>query len=430
MRATRQKEGLGTPFYTLLTAAAISTVGDGIRAVAIPLLAAHLTQSPFLISVVSFACWLPWLTLALFSGVLVDRWDRRRVMVSVDGTRAVLVLLLTVLAATSTSLPWLAAVAVLAFALGVGETFFDPAAQALLPAVVKREKLLTANSRLQPVQVVGGEYVGPPLGGLLFAGAAALPFIVDSASFAIAAILVATIRIPVRPRNEVDKERMVQAVRVGLRYLWGDRPIRTMALILGVWMFVDGGVYAVLVLFALHELHMGSAGFGLLLTASAVGTIIGSLLAQRISRKLHGGYVLSAALACFGAAYLAVATGNYAAVALAGFAVAGLASGVWNVVTVSFRQAHIPEHLFGRVISAYRCLAWGGTSLGSLMGGLVASAFGLRAPLLFAGTVILLLALVALREFRHIIISPEVERPAADVPGPVTGSADTPNPPV
>lgn len=427
MTATKQ-EGLGRSFYALLTAAAISTVGDGARAAAIPLLAAHFTQSPFLISVVNFAGWLPWLTLALFSGVLVDRWDRRRVMVSVDGTRAVLVLLLAVLAATSLS--WLAAVAVLAFALGVGETFFDPAAQALLPAVVKQEKLVTANSRLQPAQVVGGEFVGPPLGGLLFAVAAALPFIVDSASFAIAAILVATIRIPVRPQNEVGEERMVQAIRVGLRYLWGDRPIRTMALILGAWMFVDGGVYALLVLFALRKLHMGSAGFGLLLTASAVGTIIGSMLAQCISRALPGGYVLSAALACFGAAYLAVGTGSYAAVALAGFAVAGLASGVWNVVTVSFRQAHIPEHFFGRVISAYRCLAWGGTSLGSLMGGLVASAFGLRAPLLLAGTVILLLALVALKEFRHIVISPELEKPAADVSGPVTGSADTPNPPV
>ncbi|MEI5100668.1 MFS transporter [Streptomyces sp. PmtG] len=297
------EKGLGRPFYALLTAAAISTLGDGVRATAVPLLAAEFTHNAFLVSIVNFAGWLPWLTVALFSGVLVDRWDRRRTMVYVDGARAVLVLVLAVIAiASPESWKWLLLVAVIAFLLGVGETLFDPASQALLPAVVPQHKLVTANSRFQSLQLTGSEFVGPPLGSLLFAVAATLPFLLDSASFLLAAVLVAAIRLPpgVLERHaaaEAEPEGMMDAVRSGLRWLWNERPIRTMALILGAWMIVDGGVYAVLVLFSLEELGLGTAGFGLLMTSSAVGSIFGSLVAPRVTRLIPGGYALVASLA-------------------------------------------------------------------------------------------------------------------------------------
>jgi MFS family permease len=182
-----------------------------------------------------------------------------------------------------------------------------------------------------------------------------------------------------------------------------------MALILGVWMLVDGGVYGVLVLFALHELGIGATGFGFLLTASAAGTVLGSMAAPRVARVLPAAYALAAALVVFGGAYVLIGTVPSVAVALLGFGVAGIGSGVWNVITVSFRQSHIPDHLFGRVSAAYRTLAWGGTSVGSLMGGVVATVFGLRAPLLVAGGTILLLSLLALVTLRETVLELRTE---------------------
>ncbi|MFH8991318.1 MFS transporter [Streptomyces sp. NPDC017940] len=432
-RVTRMatEKGLGRPFYALLTAAAISTLGDGVRATAVPLLATEFTHNAFLVSIVNFAGWLPWLTVALFSGVLVDRWDRRRTMVYVDGARAVLVLVLALLAiASPESWKWLLLVAVIAFLLGVGETLFDPASQALLPAVVPQHKLTVANSRFQSLQLTGSEFVGPPLGSLLFAAAATLPFLLDSASFLLAAVLVAAIRLPPglvehHAAQEREEERMMEAVKTGLRWLWNERPIRTMALILGAWMVVDGGVYAVLVLFSLEELGLGTAGFGLLMTASAVGSIFGSLVAPRVTRLIPGGYALVVSLATFGLGYLAIGSVHHLAVALAGFTLAGLASGVWNVVTVTFRQAYIPQHLFGRVISSYRVIAWGGTALGSLVGGALAHVFGLRVPLLIAGTAVIGLAFVAFVELRHIVMPSEADPDDAPVAAPAETDPDS-----
>jgi MFS family permease len=155
-----------------------------------PLLAASLTRDPLLVAGLAVAQRLPWLLFSLVSGVLVDRLDRRRLMVRVDAARSVAAGLLGVaVLADLASLPVLYAVF---FLLGTAETLFDSAAVSILPAVVPREQLPRANGRLLSAQMVANELVAPPLGGLLFA-AAALPFLLDAGTFAAAAALVAAI---------------------------------------------------------------------------------------------------------------------------------------------------------------------------------------------------------------------------------------------
>jgi MFS family permease len=184
----------GTGFARLWAAQGISNLGDGVYGTALPLLAATLTRDPLLVSLVSFAEWLPWLLFGLLSGALLDRLDRRRVMWTVDVVRfAVVGGLAVAVVVDRASVALLAAVG---FLLGTGQTLVDTGAHSILPALVSREgqRLERANGRLVGTQVVTQELAGPPAGGFLFSVAGWIPFAVDAVSFAASSALVAAIR--------------------------------------------------------------------------------------------------------------------------------------------------------------------------------------------------------------------------------------------
>jgi len=169
---------LPADFWRLWSAATISSIGNGVRLTALPLLAAGLTRDPQSVSLVAAAGGLPWLLFALPAGALVDRWDRKRVLWGADFARTALVGLLALAVASGlSSVPLLATAA---FLLGSAETLFANAAQATVAVVVPRAYLEHANGRLYAGELVAGVFVGPPLGGVLFAMAAAVPFAVDA----------------------------------------------------------------------------------------------------------------------------------------------------------------------------------------------------------------------------------------------------------
>src|SRR6266498_4796019 len=201
--ADRARPNLGPGYHKLWLAAAISTLGDGVCLTALPLLAATLSRDPLRVSLVAFASWLPWLLFGLLSGALVDRWDRRRMMWTVDACRFVVVgaLGVAVLAGWA-SIPLLVAIG---FLLGSGQTLFDNAAQSLIPTLVSRDtqRLERANSQLYGAQTVGQNFAGPPAGGALFALAASVPFLADAVSFAASSTLIATIRGSFAPQRPV-----------------------------------------------------------------------------------------------------------------------------------------------------------------------------------------------------------------------------------
>ena len=388
---------LGPDYRRLWAAAGVSTLGDGVREAALPLLAASLTHDPGAVAAVTFAGRLPWLLFSLVSGAVVDRVDRKRVMWMVDAGRALTV---TALAAAvlleATSIPLLV---IVAFVLGTGETLFDNAAQSLMPSVVPRQLLEEANSRLYVVQISAEEFVGPPLGSFLFAFvAASAPFFVDAGSFFVAAGLVLAMAGTYRPRREAEEHPALKIeIADGLRWLWRHRVLRTLAITLGVWNLLTTASASVFVLFATEDLHVSKAGYGLLFSAGAVGSIIGGLLATRISRRLGPGRALLTAVVVSGLLYFGVAlTSNAYLVGLFG-AVGSMLGIVWNVITVSLRQAIIPDELLGRVNSVYRFLGWGMMPVGAAVGGAVASAFGLRATYWVGGAVLLGMALLVFR---------------------------------
>jgi MFS family permease len=391
---------LGVEFRKLFAAATISDLGDGITAAAVPLLATTLTDDPRAIGFLVGATTLPWLVFTLFSGAIVDRVDRRVLMWRVDLARAALVAVIAVLVATEhATIPTLA---VALFFLGVGETLFDNAAVAFLPAVVDRTHLNRANGRLQAIGTVCNALAGPPLGAFLFAASTTLPFATDAVSFAVSALLIARIRpgdttpAPL-PSIEPDPARrsILRDIGEGLRFLAGHRLLRRLAGALGVWNLVANANAAMIVLLATRRFDLDERGFGLLLAVTAIGGVAGGALADRIIGGLGPKRSVRVALVISASGYLAVAIAPHLAVLALAFAVEGFAGTVWNVWTLTLRQELVPDRLLGRVTSAYRLVGVGTLPIGAVLGGFLVREFGLLSTYWLAGVAIGGLAIFA-----------------------------------
>lgn len=388
--------GLGPEYRKLWAASAVSNLGDGITLVAGPLLAASLTRDPALVAGLTFAQRLPWLLFSLLSGALVDRLDRRRLMAAVDLFRTVVVGVLGI----AVMLGWasLPLMYVAFFLLGTAETLFANASIAIMPAVVPKERLERANGRLFAAELSANEFAGPPIGGALFAAAAALPFLVDAGTFAASAALLLALRGRFRVAAAEGPAGTTIAAEIaeGLAWLLRHRLLLVLAIMLGAGNLTFSATFSVLVLLAQDVLGLGSVGYGVLLTAGGVGGVLGSLLAERVGARLGTGRALFLVLLVQGPAFAVIALSGNPFVVGAMVAVEALAAFVWNVLTFALRQTLIPEGLLGRVTSAYRLVGVGSGALGAVVGGLLAREFGLTAPYWFAAAVTLTVAFASL----------------------------------
>jgi len=382
---------LGSRFDKLSLAAGISNIGDGVMGAAFPLLVASLTRDPLLVAGATLVGRLPWFLFALISGALVDRMDRRRVMIFTDSIRALGVGLLAW--GVGTGDVGIGTVYVVAFGLGVAETFFDTSAEAFTPRLVQPEQLAAANGRLQGLEWVGGSFVGPPIGAALFAVTASLPFLIDAGSFAVAALFVALI--PGVFRSDRSTDTTIRSdIAVGLRWLWGQRVVRTLALMAGTTNMFIFGIISIFVLFAQDILGVPDASYGILLAALGVGGLLGALLAPRMVARIGSGNTLRVVVSVQAFAVAVLGTTSNAWLAGVLMAIFGFLTTSWNVVAVSLRQGLTPDAMRGRVAGASRLLAWGTQPIGALAGGAVAAAFGLRAPFFVAaGGFVVLLAM-------------------------------------
>ncbi|MFY7070485.1 MFS transporter [Nocardiopsis changdeensis] len=377
MTSPSTPRGLGRPFWSLWASSSLSNLADGVLKIALPLAALRFTDSPLLIAGVSLALSLPWLLFSLPAGALADRLDRRRIMLAANTARAVLAALLALSAATGTGGIW----ALYAVALGVGvtETLYDTSAQSILPQLVPRDRLDSANGRLHATEMAMNQFVGPPLGGLLVATGLALSLATPAALWLVA--VGALLLVPGRFR--VDRERpstMGADIAEGLRYLWRHRLLRAFAAMVGISNFASSAAFAVFVLYAVgpdSPMGLAEPAYGVLLTTSALGVILGSLTASRVVGLLGRSLSMRVSAVTFVALVGVPALTADPYLVGAGFFVGGLGIAVWNVTTVSLRQRITPDHLLGRLNSGYRLLAWGTMPLGAAAGGVIAQFAGL-----------------------------------------------------
>ena len=416
---------LGINYWRLWTASVISNLGDGISGVAYPWLASAVTRNPVHIALVGVATRLPWLVFSLPAGVITDRVDRRRLVVVMDGLRAIVTIGVAVVVlvfqselsspesiASGEAVPpagagvLLAVLYVSAVLFGLAEVLRDNAAQTLMPSVVSKENLEKANGRLWGAEMATNSFIGPPLGGFLLAVAFSLPFFVDAGTFAVSAAMVALLAGSFRPQvkdSSAPRPSFLTDLKEGFRWLWNHRLLRTLAIVLGLLNAASGATNATMVLFAQEVLLLDATGFGLLASAGAVGGIAGSFAASAIGKTLGPGRSLFIAMTVFTSTFFVIGLATSATLVWSMFAIETFVVVLWNVITVSLRQAIIPDRLLGRVNSVYRFFGWGMMPIGILMGGFLVEIvtgltnrdLGLRAPFFAAGAVTALLMIYA-----------------------------------
>lgn len=387
-------KGLGANYWKLWVASVTSNLGDGMASIAYPWLASALTRNPVHIAAVAVVTRLPWLLFALPAGVITDRVDRRRLVAWMDVFRFIFTMgvafavLLTQtelaspeeIASGAASPPDVAGlllglVYLAALLLGTVEVFRDNSAQTLMPSLVAREHLEKANGRMWGAEMVMNAFVGPPLGGALLAVAFSLPFFLDAGTFAVAAALVFFVVGEFHPKADSSTPLVPASfwsdLKEGVKWLWSHSLFRPMAISLGVANATNMMATATFVLFAQEVLDLGATRFGLLTTGFAVGGVIGSFTADRISVRLgQGASLLTSIIVFILALAISGLTSSFWVFWTMGV-VMSIAVMVWNVITVSLRQTLIPDRLLGRVNSVYRFLGWGMMPIGAALGGAV-----------------------------------------------------------
>src|SRR5579875_348933 len=290
----------GRAFWKLWTAGAVSSLGDGLVLVAFPLLALTMTGDPLLIAGVAVADRLPALVLSLPAGVLADRVDRRRLAVVINlGRFALLAIFAAAVVSGRDSLPLLYGTV---FLLGAGDMAFDVTTQACLPSMVDEEALNRANGLLLTAEVSGEQFVGPAIGGAIFAAAAAVPFVGDAVSFVAAALLIRR-ALPPSPPGRAHR-RAIADLTEGLRWFFGNRVLRVLAPVVASLAFCQAMVLAELVLYGTRHLHLGGVGYGLFFALGASGNIAGALVASRAHARFGSAKCILGAAVVAGAAYL------------------------------------------------------------------------------------------------------------------------------
>ncbi|MBB3049485.1 MFS family permease [Prauserella isguenensis] len=364
----------------LLGANLAANLGDGIAKVAFPLLAATVTRDPVLIAGLSAAQFLPWLLLAVLAGALLDRIDRRKAIVLANTARAAAIGGMTVLVLTDSASIWLIYVG--ALVVGVAEVVADSAANVLIPSVVDSNGLSGANSKLQATEIVGQTFAGGPLGSLTFAVFAAFPFLLTSASFAIGAALLLALAGSFRPQRSSSEmqDRPTATLRSdladGLRWLVRDPIMWRLVVAAGGLALTSELAQAQLVLYALEDLSLTEAAFGVFGLVGGLGGLAGAAVASRLVDRFRGRYVLAWSMAAAGAAFVAMGLSAQPVVSAVLFGVFAGAVVVANVLLATTRHRLVPAELLGRVLGVWRTVVWGMLPVGALLGGLLTTLLG------------------------------------------------------
>ena len=375
----------------LWTGQLVSTVGSEVSALAFPLLVLALTSSPAKAGIVGFAQSLPNLFLYLIAGVLVDRWDRKLIMIFADIVRA-LALGSIAVALVADQLTF-AQIIVVAFVEGSLSVFFRVAESAALPQVVPKEQLPDAIAQNQARQQ-GAGIVSQPLAGFLFSLGRVVPFVFDAISYAASVFSLLFIR----PKFQEVRERSVSGLWVqmteGVRWLVKEPFLRTSILLSAATNFAHSALALVLIVRA-QQLGASSTLIGVMFGLFSGGAVVGALIAPWVQRHVPPAVLLIGAIWLWAVATAALVLVHSTLVlgVLAG--VQALVGPSWNVIVASYRYALVPDRLLGRVQSAGALVGWGTIPLGSLAAGLLIEGTGTRTSFLILAAIFLVTAIAA-----------------------------------
>ncbi len=380
-------------FRKLWAAATVSVLGSQITMIALPFIAlTMLGASAFEVSLLAAVEMLPFLLVTLPAGAWLDRVRRRPVLIAADLGRAV-VLLSVPIAYLAGDLTLVQLYAV-AFVTGTFTAFFDVADQSFLPDLIDREDLIEGNARLQ-IGYSTAQIGGPALAGNLIAVIAApVAIVADAVSFIISGSLIGAIRKrELKPPRPVDSDgqptSMMSDISSGVRYVVGDARLRSIAGCTGTSNLFGSALFGIFPVLIWRELELPPAFYGTVIGLASLGFLAGALLSSSLPRRFGLGPTIVASAAFSSPAFLLMTLTPrdlmWAAVCLfAGWFVVGFTQVVYNVAQVSLRQSITPQTMQSRMNATMRFIVWGTIPIGSLLGGLLATWFGVREALVVA----------------------------------------------
>ena len=377
----------------------VSTLGSHTAGIVYPLLVLALTGSPEIVGWVTALRITPFVLLCLPVGAMIDRWDRRRVMLWCDLGRGMVVGSLPL--AMLLGPPTLAHIVAVAVVEGTLMVFYNLAEVAALPRVVARPHLPQASAINQAGFAAAG-IAGPALGTALFQVNRALPFAADALSYAVSAFTLWRLRgdfsaVPASAPRHLGAE-----VMTGLRWLWRERIVRQMAVLTGGMNFVEAAVPLLLIVMA-QQMGASALEIGLIFSAAGVGGVLGALVGGRIQRHVSFGTVIGGVLLLQALLYPLYAASPSPLWLGAVYGLIEFLGAVYNVVQFSHRIALIPQGLEGRVNAGYRFIAHALSPVGAALCGVMIERLGAGSTLAFFATAFGLMALATLssRTIRH-----------------------------
>jgi MFS family permease len=378
-------------FLLLWTSQAVSVLGSQVSGIAYPLLVLALTDSATKTGIVASAFLLPTLLLHLHAGALIDRWNRKRVMLACEAVRGLGAA--SIVVALAVDRLTFEQIVVVAFIEGTLWISFGLAELAALPRVVTPARVSEAIARNES-RTYAATLVGPPLGGALFALGRAVPFLVDAVSYLLSLLLVCRIRSELQEEREPAARRMHHEIREGIAWLWHQPFLRYSVFLVGGINVVVNSVILVAIVHARRD-DVHPSLIGAMIAAVGIGGLLGSLAAPRLQRRLHTRVVVLGILWLDALLlFVLVPTANplvFGAV----FGSIGFLGPIWNSVVTGYRVAIVPDRLQGRVNSAARLVAFGTQPLGFVLAGVAADIVGTVAAIVGFAALMLALAIAA-----------------------------------
>lgn len=383
----RDVSGRNTVVLVLFTA--VTNLADGVTKIALPLLATLLTDSPAAVAAVSLTLTLPWLLTALHVGVLVDRFDRRALLWVANAMRLVaLGGLLAAYGADTVTLPLLYLAGAV---LGVAEVIALTSAMALTPAAVGPRWRERANAWVTGAETACNEFCGPFVGGLLVTAGSAFALGATAAGYVVATgILVLLVgRFRVARAVNAPVQNVSGQIRDGLRYLWRQRLLRLMALVLTALCSCWGAWLALMPLVTTSVMGLSPSEYGMVLSALGIGGLVGALTVTTVNRLIGRRWALFADLIGTFAMVAAPALTTNMWLVAAGAFLGGMGGTLWAINARTIAQYLVPAELMGRYSAVARLFSWGAMPVGAAAVGLLAEFFGAQAAFTVFAVVVL-----------------------------------------
>ncbi len=375
-------------FVLLQAGQLLSNIGTSSTSIAYPLLVLAITQSAAKAGVVAFARALPAALLLIPSGIAADRFDRKRLMIIADGLRFVAISVLAAMIVLDMVVFWI--IPLVAFVEGSGAALFSVSQVGAVRSVVPARQLPAA-AAAQTGRQAAVDLTGPPLGGALFGIARAVPFLLDSLSYALSAVLLLAMRTPFQGTREQDAARLGTRLAEGVRFLWTHPFLRTTAFLFGLGNFIGPGLLLAVVVIG-RDQGLSPFQIGALTAAFGAGVLFGSFASSRVRSWLPARAVILLELwAGLGVAAFLVWPSVY--VLVAGMLPTALVIPATNSIVHGYRIAMTPDRLLGRAESVRATISLAIAPLGPLVAGAMLGVSSARTTIALFVAVALLLAL-------------------------------------